>query len=96
MNQKAFLKNHIKKNNMIQKIKDVIHFYVDLFKEGFMDKKMRSEIRSPLKSAEKLVKKAEKNTTRLANYDEKIRDPVIKKAEKSMGKKLPKPPKSIK
>ena len=81
---------------MIKIIKDIINFYVDLFKEGCMDKKMRSEVSKPLKKAEKLVKKAEKNNTRLAAYDEKVRDPVIKKAEKSMGKKLPKPPKSVK
>jgi len=61
-----------------------------------MDKKMRSEVGKPLKSAEKLVKKAEKNNARLANYDEKVRDPVIDKAEKKMGHKLKKPPKSVK
>lgn len=59
-----------------------------------MDKKMRSEVGRPLQKAEKLVKKAEKNNSRLANYDEKVRDPIIDKAMK--GKKLPKPPKSVK
>ncbi len=62
--------------------------------EEIMDKKMRSEVGKPLKAAEKLVKKAEKNNSRLANYDQKIRDPIIDKATK--GKKLPKPPKSVK
>jgi len=56
---------------------------------------MRKEVGIPLKKAEKLVKKAEKNNSRLANYDEKIRDPIIDKAKK-MGKKIPKPPKSVK
>lgn len=54
-----------------------------------MDKAMRKEILKPLI-------KAEKNTKRLANYDERVRDPVIEKAEKKAGKKLPKPPKSVK
>lgn len=81
---------------MIKFIKDIIHFYKDLFTEGCMDKKMRSEVSGPLIKADKLVKKAEKNNERLASYDEKVRDPVIKKAEKSTGKKLPKPPKSVK
>ena len=61
-----------------------------------MDKKMRSEIRAPLKKAGTLVKKAEKNTTRLAAYDEKVRDPVIKKYEVKNKIKLPKAPKSVK
>lgn len=54
-----------------------------------MDKAMRKEILRPLI-------KAEKNTKRLADYDERVRDPVIEKAEKKSGKKLPKPPKSVK
>ena len=57
-----------------------------------MDKAMRSEVGAPLKKAEKLVKKAEKNNSRLAKYDEKVRDPIIDKS----GKKIPKPPKSVK
>jgi len=55
---------------------------------------MRSEVGKPLMKAEKLVKKAEKNNSRLANYDEKVRDPIIDKSMK--GKKMPKPPKSVK
>lgn len=31
----------------------------------------------PLKKAETLVKKAEKNNAKLADYDEKVRDPEI-------------------
>lgn len=61
-----------------------------------MDKKMRSEIGVPLKRAGTLVKKAEKNTIRLAAYDEKVRDPVIKKYEVKNKLKLPKPPKGVK
>lgn len=57
---------------------------------------MRSEVGKPLKAAEKLVKKAEKNNSRLANYDEKVRDPIIDKSIKASGKKIPKPPKSVK
>lgn len=50
---------------------------------------MRKQILGPLV-------KAEKNTKRLASYDERVRDPVIEKAEKKTGKKLPKPPKGVK
>lgn len=57
---------------------------------------MRKEVSRPLKKAEKLVKKAEKNNSRLANYDEKVRDPIIHKVEKETKKKLKSPPKSVK
>lgn len=53
---------------------------------------MRKEVGKPLKKAEKLVKKAEKNNSRLANYDEKVRDPIVDASKK----KIPKPPKSVK
>lgn len=53
---------------------------------------MRKEVTKPLKKAEKLVKKAETNNARLANYDEKYRDPIVDKSKK----KIPKPPKSVK
>lgn len=56
---------------------------------------MRKEVGKPLAKAERLVKKAEKNNSRLANYDEKVRDPIIDKAKK-MGKKISKPPKGVK
>lgn len=50
---------------------------------------MRKQIGKPLKKAESLVKKAEKSTARLANYDERVRDPMIKKYKQSIkhGKK---------
>ena len=51
-----------------------------------MDKKMRSQVGKPLKKAEALVKKAEKSNAKLADFDEKVRDPQIK-AYKAMKKK---------
>lgn len=51
-----------------------------------MDKKMRSQVGKPLKKAERLVKKAERSNARLANYDERVRDPQIE-AFKKMKKK---------
>ncbi len=54
-----------------------------------MDKKMRKEVGKPLAKAEKLVKKAEKANAKLADFDEKKRDPIIKKA-KEMQTRLPK------
>jgi hypothetical protein len=53
---------------------------------------MRKEVGKPLKKAEKLVKKAEKNNARLADYDERVRDPIIDKSPK----RIPKPPKGVK
>lgn len=54
-----------------------------------MDEKMRKLVGKPLKMAEKLgkkagnlVKKAEKSNSKLADYDEKVRDPLIAKAKK--------------
>lgn len=43
---------------------------------------MRKEVGKPLKKADKLVKKAEKSNAKLANYDEKVRDPKIAAYEK--------------
>lgn len=57
---------------------------------------MRSEVTKPIVKAEKILKKAEKNNTRLAAYDEKVRDPIIDKAVKASGRKIPKPPKGVK
>lgn len=57
-----------------------------------MDKAMRREVGKPLKKAEKQIKKAEKNNSRLADYDEKVRDPIIDKYKK----KIAKPPKGVK
>lgn len=47
-----------------------------------MDKKLRKQVGKPLKKAETLVKKAEKSNAKLADYDEKVRDPLIAKARK--------------
>lgn len=46
-----------------------------------MDKKMR-KVTKKIRNAESTLKKAEKENTRLANYDERVRDPLIKKAKK--------------
>lgn len=49
---------------------------------------MRKEVTKPIRKAEKILKKAEKSNVKLANYDEKVRDPIIDKAEKmGIGKK---------
>ena len=50
-----------------------------------LDKEMRREVGKPLRKAEKLVKKAEKSNAKLANKDEKVRDPIIKKYKASKG-----------
>jgi hypothetical protein len=51
-----------------------------------MDEKMRKQVGRPLKKAEKLVKKAERSNARLADYDERVRDPMLAKC-KAMGKR---------
>lgn len=43
---------------------------------------MRSEVTKPIRKAEKILKKAEKSNMKLANFDEKVRDPAIKKFNK--------------
>lgn len=43
---------------------------------------MRKQVGKPLKKAETLVKNAEKNNAKLANYDEKVRDPIVDKFKK--------------
>lgn len=43
---------------------------------------MRSQIGKPLKKAETLVRKAEKANSKLADYDERVRDPMIDKYKK--------------
>ena len=45
-----------------------------------MDKKMR-KVTKKIRKAESVLKKAEKENTRLADYDERVRDPMIKKCE---------------
>jgi hypothetical protein len=51
-----------------------------------MDKKMRGVTRQ-IRKAEKTLKKAEKKNEKLANYDERVRDPEIKKLHKLEKKK---------
>jgi ppGpp synthetase/RelA/SpoT-type nucleotidyltranferase len=46
-----------------------------------MDKKMR-KVTKKIKKAEGVLKKAEKENVRLANYDEHVRDPIIARAKK--------------
>lgn len=60
-----------------------------------MDKAMRKQVSKPIRKAETILKKAEKNNARLADYDQKVRDPIIDKAKKS-GVKVKKPPKGSK
>ena len=52
-----------------------------------MDKKMRSEVTKPIRKAEKILKKAERSNMKLADYDEKVRDPMIDKCKKKMRNK---------
>lgn len=47
-----------------------------------MDIKMRKQVGKPLKKAEKLVHRAERANAKLADYDEKVRDPMIAKYKK--------------
>jgi hypothetical protein len=47
-----------------------------------MDRAMRKQVGKPLKKAEKLVKKAERSNAKLADYDERVRDPMIAKCKK--------------
>lgn len=47
-----------------------------------MDKKMRKQVGKPLHKAEVLIKKARKSNSKLADFDEKSRDPFIDKAKK--------------
>lgn len=47
---------------------------------------MRKQVGVPLKKAESLVKKAKNNNAKLADYDEKVRDPEIAKYKKMKNK----------
>ncbi len=51
-----------------------------------MDKKMR-KVTQKIRSAESVLHKAEKENSRLANYDERVRDPKIRKYEKMKNSK---------
>lgn len=46
-----------------------------------MDKKMR-KVTKKIRKAESTLKKAEKENMKLADYDERVRDPEIKKYKK--------------
>jgi hypothetical protein len=52
-----------------------------------VDKKMRAQIGKPLKKAISLDKKALKSEMKLADYDERVRDPQIRKLHKLEKKK---------
>lgn len=43
---------------------------------------MRKQVTKPIRKAEKILKKAEKSNEKLADYDERVRDPIIDKAKK--------------
>jgi hypothetical protein len=43
---------------------------------------MRRLVTKPIRKAEKILKKAERSNMKLANYDEKVRDPLIERAER--------------
>lgn len=43
---------------------------------------MRSQVSKPIRKAEKILHKAEKSNVKLANYDERVRDPEIAKYHK--------------
>lgn len=51
-----------------------------------MDKKMR-KVTKKIRKAESLLSKAEHENVNLANFDEKVRDPMIKKYKEMKGKK---------
>jgi len=71
-------------HEMLNRISHLEQAFVELYRKTGMDKKMRKEVGVPLKKAEKLVKKAEKSNARLADYDERVRDPLIAKCKKKM------------
>jgi predicted DNA-binding protein (UPF0278 family) len=52
-----------------------------------MDKEMRKKVTKPIRKAEKILKKAEKSNMKLADHDEKVRDPMIAKYKKLKRKK---------
>lgn len=52
-----------------------------------MDRKMRKEVSRPIRKAEGILHKAEKSNEKLANYDERVRDPAMKKLAKLEKKK---------
>lgn len=48
---------------------------------------MRKQVTKPIRKAETILKKAEKANVKLADYDERVRDPMIDKYKKMKGKK---------
>lgn len=48
---------------------------------GILDRAMR-KVTKKIRTAESYLRKAEKENVRLADYDERVRDPMIKKAKK--------------
>jgi hypothetical protein len=51
-----------------------------------MDKKMRKQVTKPIRKAESILKKAEKSNEKLADYDERVRDPMIAKFKRMKSK----------
>lgn len=51
-----------------------------------MDKKMRKVSRD-IRKGERIIERAAKKNDRLADYDEKVRDPLIEKCKHSKKKK---------
>lgn len=52
-----------------------------------MDEKMRKRVSAPLRKAIGIEKKALKANEKLADYDERVRDPAMKKLKKLEKKK---------
>ena len=50
-----------------------------------MDKKIR-KVTQKIRKAESILKRAEKSNVKLADYDERVRDPQIKKYKKLVKK----------
>lgn len=46
-----------------------------------MDRKMR-KVSKQIRKGEKIIEKAARKNDKLANYDEKVRDPIIEKYQK--------------
>jgi len=59
-----------------------IHWIYEYKGKYYMDKKMRKLVTKPIRKAEGILKKAEKANVKLANFDEKVRDPEIAKYKK--------------
>jgi len=73
-------------DNQIYTLDEYMRLIAKQYMEEKMDKKMR-KVTKKIRTAESTLKKAEKENTKLANYDEKVRDPKIEKCDKMMKKK---------